>query len=119
MTLTHVGHQIAWGDRGGGMASRAFTRALAGASLGAIALTTDAQAGGFFLHEQSAYFQGTSFAGAAAGGPSLSAMFWNPATITQQGLGLATESAFTWVAPKNDITPTSATASTGASLLAL
>jgi long-chain fatty acid transport protein len=41
-----------------------------------------AKAGGFYLHPQSAYVLGTSFAGAAAGGPSLSAMFWNPATIT-------------------------------------
>src|SRR5262245_28192779 len=49
------------GGRGGAMASRAFTRALvlAGTSLGAIGLATDAQAGGFFLHEQSTYFQGT------------------------------------------------------------
>src|SRR5215207_3903500 len=74
------------GDRGGAMANRAITRALmlAGTSLGAIALGTAAQAGGFFIHEQSTYFQGTSFAGAAAGGPALSSMFWNPATITQQ-----------------------------------
>src|SRR3954452_1986245 len=65
---------------------------LAGAALGALGLTsTAAEAGGFFIHEQSTYFQGTSFAGTAAGGPSLSSMFWNPATTTQQGLGLASE----------------------------
>jgi long-chain fatty acid transport protein len=44
--------------------------------------TVDANAGGFALREQSAYGQGSSFAGIAAGG-ALSSMFWNPATITQ------------------------------------
>ena len=42
-----------------------------------------ALAGGFQLHEQSAEYQGMSFAGTAAGGMGLSSMFWNPATITQ------------------------------------
>src|ERR671932_1684266 len=89
------------------MAYLAFTRALvlAGASLGAIGLTTQAQAGGFFIHEQSTYFQGTSFAGAAAGGPALSSMFWNPATIAQQNRGLATESDATAIFAKTKITP--------------
>jgi long-chain fatty acid transport protein len=44
--------------------------------------TLDANAGGFAIREQSAYGQGSSFAGIAAGG-ALSAMFWNPAIITQ------------------------------------
>ena len=38
-----------------------------------------ALAGGFGI-EQSAYYQGMSFAGAAAGGESLSSISWNPAT---------------------------------------
>jgi long-chain fatty acid transport protein len=38
----------------------------------------DANAGGFAVREQSAQFQGSSFAGSAAGG-GLSSMFWNPA----------------------------------------
>lgn len=46
------------------------------------AATVDANAGSFALREQSAYGQGSSFAGIAAGG-ALSSMFWNPATITQ------------------------------------
>jgi long-chain fatty acid transport protein len=46
--------------------------------------TTQAVAGGLALREQSAWGEGTSYAGVAAGG-SLSAMFWNPATITQSG----------------------------------
>ena len=43
---------------------------------------TDANAGAFGLHEQSTVGQGDAFAGVAAGG-SPSAMFWNPATMTQ------------------------------------
>src|SRR5882757_8595874 len=49
--------------------------------------TATANAGGFALREQSAYGQGSSFAGVAAGG-ALSTMFWNPATVTQMpGMG--------------------------------
>jgi long-chain fatty acid transport protein len=109
------------GGRGGAMAHRAFTRALvlAGASLGVIGLTTAAQAGGFFLHEQSTYFQGTSFAGVAAGGPSLSAMFWNPATITQQNRGLASETDATAIFPRTEIAPRLATTGTGANITGL
>jgi long-chain fatty acid transport protein len=47
-----------------------------------IAASTAAHAGGFALREQSAYGQGSSFAGIAAGG-ALSSMFWNPSTMTQ------------------------------------
>ena len=103
------------------MANRAITRALmlAGTSLGAIALGTAAQAGGFFIHEQSTYFQGTSFAGAAAGGPALSSMFWNPATITQQNRGLATELDATAIFAKTEIVPRAATAGNGADITLL
>jgi long-chain fatty acid transport protein len=104
------------------MATRAPIKAavLTGAALGAIGLGANtAQAGGFFVHEQSTYFQGTSFAGAAAGGPALSAMFWNPATITQQGLGLSTEVDATAVFPRSDVTPVVATSVTGANLVPL
>src|SRR5262245_29489462 len=91
---------------------------LSGAALGAIALgTVPAQAGGFYLHEQSAYFQGTSMAGAAAGGPSLSSMFWNPATITQQGLGLSNETSAAVILTKSNITQINATSSTRANLV--
>jgi long-chain fatty acid transport protein len=38
----------------------------------------EAQAGGFGIREQSTYFLGDEFAGAAAGG-DISSMFWNPA----------------------------------------
>ncbi len=44
--------------------------------------SADALAGGFAIHEQSAEFQGASFAGVAAGGTGFSGMFWNPAVVT-------------------------------------
>jgi long-chain fatty acid transport protein len=93
------------------MTGRANRSVLAtAAALGAIGLSAvEAQAGGFYIHEQSAYFQGTSFAGAAAGGPSLSSMFWNPATITQHGRGLTAEVNASAIFPRTDITPTAAT----------
>jgi long-chain fatty acid transport protein len=67
-----------------------------------------AQAGGFVVREQSAYFQGLSFAGAAAGGPSISSMFWNPAAMTQAAFGLTTESNFSGVLGVTKINPTAA-----------
>jgi len=55
----------------------------AGSALGLLILvSTQANAGGFALREQSAYGQGLSFAGVAAGG-ALSSMYWNPSVITQ------------------------------------
>lgn len=56
------------------------------AAAASLSLISDAHAGGFGIRQQSAYGQGASFAGIAAGG-SLSAMFWNPATLSAvQGL---------------------------------
>ncbi|MCB1505940.1 MAG: outer membrane protein transport protein [Hyphomicrobiaceae bacterium] len=49
------------------------------------------QAGGFAIREQSAQFQGSSFAGNGAGG-GLSSMYWNPAALGQAGAGLTSES---------------------------
>ncbi|MEP2581037.1 MAG: outer membrane protein transport protein, partial [Roseibium sp.] len=47
-----------------------------------------AHAGGFALREQSAYFQGMSFAGYGTTGGGISSMYWNPASLmgAQQGL---------------------------------
>lgn len=59
------------------------TGLLAGVALGLLAGAT--WAGGFAVREQSAEAQGASFAGAAAGTDGLSAMFWNPATISLHG----------------------------------
>jgi long-chain fatty acid transport protein len=53
----------------------------------------EAVAGGFGI-EQSAYYQGMSFAGAAAGGSSLASMAWNPATAGFAGAGLSFESSY-------------------------
>lgn len=70
----------------------------AGTALGLLILvSTQANAGGFALREQSAYGQGVSFAGVAAGG-SLSSMFWNPAVMTQY-YGKALESNVSLIIP--------------------
>ena len=54
--------------------------------------------GGGFGIEQSAYYQGLSFAGAAAGGgPSLASISWNPATASYFGPGLNVESSYSVV----------------------
>jgi long-chain fatty acid transport protein len=76
-------------------------------SVAALTLATfsTAQAGGFALREQSAYGQGLSFAGVAAGG-SLSSMFWNPAMLSQV-MGLEFESGITGIIPISDVLVTS------------
>ncbi len=70
----------------------------AGSALGLLVIATaQANAGGFAVREQSAYGQGSSFAGIAAGG-ALSSMFWNPATITQVR-GISIESDIAGIIP--------------------
>ena len=77
---------------------------LACAGVGALlAATAGANAGGFAVREQSAFGQGSSFAGVAAGG-SLSSMFWNPATMTQMP-GLQSESVLSGIIPYSANTP--------------
>lgn len=76
----------------------------------------DAQAGGFGLREQSSYYQGTAFAGDAAGGEGLASMFWNPAALSFTP-GLSVEQNITYIAPHASIDVFSAGAPiTGASL---
>lgn len=66
------------------IARRRRLLALSGAAGLALAgAATQANAGGFALREQSSSGQGVSFAGMAAGGGSLSGMFWNPAVVTE------------------------------------
>jgi long-chain fatty acid transport protein len=77
-----------------------------------VCTTTAAQAGGFAVREQSTYGQGASFAGIAAGGAP-SAMYWNPATMTQT-FGLTTESSVSLLVPDVQNYP-----ALGTSLLAL
>ncbi|TYC48643.1 transporter [Rhodobacterales bacterium] len=62
-----------------------------------------AWAGGFALREQSAYYQGMSFAGNGTSGGSISAMYWNPATLTSAGQGLVSESHSSFIAPVSNI----------------
>ena len=78
------------------------TRLAAGVAAGALLLAAEAQAGGFYIREQSAYGLGEAFAGIAAGGPSLSSMFWNPATITQHP-GFQTEQNLSLIWPHSSI----------------
>jgi long-chain fatty acid transport protein len=85
---------------------RAVLLACAGAGA-LIATMSGANAGGFAIREQSAYGQGTSFAGIAAGG-ALSSMFWNPATMTQFG-GIQSEAVVSVILPYSANTPTGGT----------
>jgi len=61
-----------------------------------------ANAGGFAIREQSAYGQGSGFSGAAAPGPSISSMFWNPATVTT-ATGVVVEGGLTGVFPQSEL----------------
>lgn len=75
-----------------GMVARKLTGALFAST--ALLMAGDALAGGFAIREQSAQFQGSSFAGAAAGG-GLSSMYWNPAAAGEVvGPGIVSESHF-------------------------
>jgi long-chain fatty acid transport protein len=69
-----------------------------------IATMSGASAGGLAVREQSAYGQGSSYAGVAAGG-SLSSMFWNPATMTQVP-GIQAEAVLAGILPYTANTPT-------------
>lgn len=75
------------------------------AAIGAAAALSigPAEAGGFAIREQSASSQGASFAGNAAG-YDLSSMFWNPAAVSVKGPGLNTESHYSLIVPRADIT---------------
>jgi len=67
-----------------------------------VAATSQASAGGFYIREQSTFFQGTSFAGNAAGG-DLSGAFWNPAIIGQFS-GLNSSSNYAFIFPDSKVT---------------
>jgi long-chain fatty acid transport protein len=58
---------------------------LSAVALSALVLASaDAQAGGFAIREQSAVGAGDAFAGEGTTSMGLSAMFWNPAAVTQE-----------------------------------
>lgn len=73
------------------------------AALALVATSGEAFAGGFAIREQSSYYQGLSFAGYGTTGPSISSVFWNPATITGAGDGLTFESHNTVIIPDSEI----------------
>jgi long-chain fatty acid transport protein len=74
------------------------------AALGAALLASaDAQAGGFAIREQSAVGAGDAFAGEGTTGMGLSAMFWNPAAVTQV-TGFAFEGHSSLIMPNSSIT---------------
>jgi long-chain fatty acid transport protein len=85
----------------GGLKYGASLLAIAGAM---VTVTSQAQAGGFAVREQSAYFQGMSFAGSAAG-DALSSMFWNSAAAAAAP-GMNSESHVALVIPQSEITAT-------------
>jgi long-chain fatty acid transport protein len=69
-----------------------------------LATIGSASAGGFMIREQSAEFQGMSFAGNAAGG-ALSAMFWNSAAAASRE-GMNTESSSSVIFADSQVTVT-------------
>ncbi len=77
----------------------------AGAALCAgLILSTSAHAGAFAVREQSSYYQGMSFAGAAAG-DDISAMFWNSAAAAAApGINVSANAAL--VVPHREIEAT-------------
>jgi long-chain fatty acid transport protein len=85
---------------------KTFLLGCAGAGV-LLAATVSANAGGLAVREQSAWGQGSSYAGVAAGG-DLSALFWNPATMTQMP-GLNSESVLSGIIPSSVNTPTGGT----------
>jgi len=77
--------------------------------------TAGAEAGGFGLREQSSYYQGTSFAGNAAGGAGLASMFWNPAAVSFLP-GMQMEGNVSYIAPHASIDVISARSALGTNL---
>jgi long-chain fatty acid transport protein len=74
---------------------------LCAATAATLSTMSVAQAGAFAVRQQSAYGQGASFAGIAAGG-SLSSMFWNPANLANVGR-IEIEAIGTGVFPDIDV----------------
>ncbi len=82
------------------------TALFATTAIAASVAASSAFAGSFALREQSAYYQGMSFAGNATTGPSISSMFWNPATITGAKDGLTFEAHNSFILPQAEINGT-------------
>ena len=76
---------------------------LASAAFGALIIgVRTADAGGIAIHEQSASGQGMSFAGGGTSSMGLSAMFWNPAAVTQTS-GMDMETHLSLFFPSTEI----------------
>ncbi len=86
----------------------------AGALLLSTALVAPALAGGFAIREQSAEYQGMSFAGSATSGGGLSGMYWNPAVAAYAPAGIYSESHYAGILAESEIK-----AGPGSALLAL
>ena len=87
----------------------------AGSALGFLVIATaQASAGALAVHEQSAFGQGASWAGVAAGG-SLSTMFWNPAVMTQFA-GVQSASSYTGFYPNVKNSPAAGSTYFGSAL---
>jgi long-chain fatty acid transport protein len=115
MLQIRVGNVMARHYWGAGTMSYRGLKALLMACSGVAALvaaTADANAGGLAVREQSAWGQGASFAGVAAGGSS-SAMFWNPATMTQIP-GIQSNSVLSGIMPYAANSPNVAASTFGA-----
>lgn len=80
-----------------------------------MSFTGTALASGFQLREQSTTAQGNAFAGVAAGTDDISAMFFNPATMTQHD-GSQTSFHLSYIAPKADMTSASGTTAFGTAI---
>lgn len=89
--------------RTGKLVHRATWGLVAGAAMTAAGA---AMAGGLAVREQSAQFQGLSFAGSGAGG-GLSSSYWNSAAISQAGSGLQSDSTFSLIIPNTSVTSAS------------
>jgi long-chain fatty acid transport protein len=95
--------------------SRRAARA-ASAAVAAVALTSfEVNAGAFAVREQSASGQGMAYAGEGTSSMGLSAMFWNPAAVTQTN-GLQSEAHVSGIFPNSRLTTLPGTS---AQLLAL
>jgi long-chain fatty acid transport protein len=76
---------------------------------GATALAATAKAGGFAVDAQSAQFEGSAFAGNAAGA-GLSSAFWNSAAMAEAGWGVTSESHYVLFLPDAPVTALPGTA---------
>jgi long-chain fatty acid transport protein len=71
-------------------------------ALALVTQTVFAHAGGFGIRGQSAYGEGSGFAGMAAPGDSISSMFWNPAAVTT-ATGMTFEGSAAFVFPRSEL----------------